>query len=108
MSDKMKLSQVAKSVPFDNTGTSFVSTNVQDAIVEAPTLASGGGSGLIPEYTTDPVSPVAGQVWVKASTTTEGTPMGLLLAITKEITVVTGYQLSYKTTEGTIVRTTLA
>jgi hypothetical protein len=34
----VSISQVAGATPFDNTGTSFVSTNVQDALVEAATL----------------------------------------------------------------------
>jgi hypothetical protein len=34
----ISISQVAGATPFDNTGTSFVSTNVQDALVEAATL----------------------------------------------------------------------
>jgi len=34
------ISQVAGATPFDNTGTGFTSTNVQDAITEAATLAS--------------------------------------------------------------------
>ena len=67
----------------------------------------GGGSGTIPEYYTDPVSPTPGQTWVLATLKmAAGSPIGLLLSLTYSISVYT-YQLSYYTSEGTIIRTPL-
>lgn len=69
---------------------------------------SGSGTTLIPEFTSDPVSPVAGQVWVLATSLgAVGTPIGLLMALT-HATSLFSYQLSYRTTENTTIRTVLA
>lgn len=70
--------------------------------------------GVIPQYSSDPVSPAAEDVWVKA-TVGGGSGGGVLKAITglgfPIVSVNTGgssvYQLSYKTKEGTIKRVTL-
>ena len=63
-----------------------------------------GGSTNIPELTSDPVSPAINDTWVLKSVA-GGTPMGFLLAITREIDM---YQLSYKTISGQIVRVILS
>ena len=60
-------------------------------------------NNLIPEYTSDPASPVPGQTWVLKIA--NGTPIGLLLALTREVDT---YYLSYYTSEGSIVRTQLS
>jgi hypothetical protein len=59
-------------------------------------------NNTIPEVTSDPATPVAGQAWVLKEGT--GTPLGLLLAIT---TAGVTYFLSYRTYEGTTVRVQL-
>lgn len=63
----------------------------------------------LPEYTSDPSSS-SGDVWVLRSDAggTEGIPLGMLLAITQTVGATSSYQLSYKTSEGTTVRTTLS
>lgn len=61
----------------------------------------------IPEYTSDPVSPVAGDTWVLRSTPEPGGgAIGLLLALTYAGEGLE-YELSYFTTENTIVRVDL-
>lgn len=45
MSGRDYISDVAESVPFDNTSTAFVSDNVQDAIIEAYNIASNASRG---------------------------------------------------------------
>ena len=60
-------------------------------------------NNTIPEYTSDPVSPIAGQAWVLKQNA--GTPIGLLLAITRAAPI---YYFSYYTYEGTTVRTLLS
>ena len=73
-----------------------------------PAGSSGGGGGTLPEYYTDPVSPAAGDTWILATIATAGgSPMGMLLSITYAANTYT-YQLSYRTTEGTTIRTTLS
>lgn len=62
-------------------------------------------SSLIPQVTTDPVSPVSGQIWVRKLGTTGGEPIGLLLSLTYASTLL--YQLSYRTAESTTLRITL-
>lgn len=64
------------------------------------------GSSTIPEVTSDPVSPTAGQTWVlhTGGITTSGTPLGLLLSLTHDVTSANVYQLSYRTTENTTIR----
>jgi len=62
----------------------------------------------IPEVYIDPVSPIAGQTWVLATDRGAiGTPSGLLLSLTHGSSVF-GYQFSYRTTEGTTIRTVLS
>lgn len=66
------------------------------------------GSAIIPELSVDPVTPYPQSAWVlRTGGTTTGTPMGLLLALTYATTVAPTYQFSYRTLEGTTVRTTL-
>jgi hypothetical protein len=84
-------------------------------IVITEGTGSGGGGGVttIPEYYTDPVSPVAEQAWVLATGSgaiADGTPMGLLLALTYTGNGGSGftYQFSYRTIEGTTKRVTLS
>jgi hypothetical protein len=62
----------------------------------------------IPEYTSDPSSS-SGDIWMLRTDTggTAGIPLGMLLAITQTVGATSSYQLSYKTSEGTIVRETL-
>lgn len=59
------------------------------------------GGGSIAQVTTDPSAPSAGDIWVLHGL--GGDPVGLLLALTKTAQ----YQLSYRTAEGTTVRTVL-
>jgi hypothetical protein len=65
----------------------------------------GGGGGSIPQYSTDPVSPSAEDVWVLHETT--GTPAELTHSLA-HIGLTTGngtlehtYTLKYRTLEGT-------
>ena len=49
-------------------------------------FASGGGGGTIPEYTVDPVAPVAGTTWIlSGGTSVIGAPIGMLLALTTAV-----------------------
>ena len=67
-------------------------------------LSSPSGKGKIPQYSTDPASPAAESAWVLATPVySDGTPLGLLLAITH--TVITGYTytLKYRTKQSTTV-----
>ena len=57
----------------------------------------------IPEYLTDPFSPIAGETWVLHDSV-RGSPIGLLLALTNNQDT---YKLSYKTLSGTVIRTPL-
>ena len=61
-----------------------------------------GGSSTIPQLNADPVSPAAQSAWVLTTTTTFGTPIGLLLALTSEVNNYS-YSLRYRTLEGTTV-----
>ena len=63
----------------------------------------------LPEYTSDP-TPASGDVWVLRSGSggTDGIPLGMLLALTQNVGATTSYQLSYRTSEGSTVRATLA
>lgn len=72
-----------------------------------PSVYSTGNGSNIPELTVDPVSPIAESAWVlKTSNVVSGQPMGLLLALTYSVNTLT-YLLSYRTLEGTTVRTSL-
>ena len=62
-------------------------------------------SSNIPELAADPVSPAVNDVWVLRTTIANGTPIGLLLALTHTIT---DYKFSYKTIAGQIVRVKLS
>jgi hypothetical protein len=102
VADKITSTQVAAAIPFDNSVTGFVSTNLQDVIDEI-----GFGSSVnIPEHTSDPVSPAVNSAWVIKITEVAGTPIGLLLALTESITG-DFYYLSYKTIAGDVIRTEL-
>jgi len=59
---------------------------------------------IIDEVVVDPVSPLLNQMWV-LKTSYIGQPIGLLLSLTQASLMT--YQLSYKTTEGTIIRQSL-
>ena len=78
-------------------------------------------AGGIKQYSTDPTSPRAETAWVLRQGTgggivqlsTEGVPMGLLLALTYATTtsstgVAYTYQFSYRTREGTTERVTIS
>jgi hypothetical protein len=69
--------------------------------------ASGGGSGSIPQYSTDPVSPSSHDAWVLKTVVPAigtGQPVGLLLALTSPgIGGSTSYQFKYQTEEGTTI-----
>lgn len=71
-------------------------------------LVNGGETTTIPELTSDPTSPGAEEAWVLRSGGSGGTPIGLLLALTMDVGTPATYQFSYRTTEGTTVRTTLS
>lgn len=97
------ITPVAASIPFDSDSLTLTSTTVQDAIAELSV-----SSGLIPELSNDPVSPVAGRQWVLAGGySVIGAPIGMLLTLTVATSVPTTFQLSYKTASGRIVRTNL-
>lgn len=67
-----------------------------------------GGSSTISQVTTDPVSPTAGTTWVLATDQGAiGTPIGLLLSLTHANSLFV-YQLSYRTAQGTTIRTNLS
>ena len=64
----------------------------------------------IPEYTSDPSNPRAGDAWVLKTTSSGGVagePIGLLLALTQAGGGITTYQFSFETLAGTIKRVTL-
>jgi len=78
-------------------------------------------SGAIKEYTSDPLSPKAETAWVLRQGTgggiiqlsTQGVPMGLLLALTYATTATTTgiaftYKFSYRTKENSTIRNTLS
>jgi predicted alpha/beta-hydrolase family hydrolase len=70
----------------------------------------------IRQFDIDPASPKQESAWVLrtagAGGSTEGMPMGLLLALTYAVTTVGGgattYQFSYRTKQNTTLRTTLS
>jgi hypothetical protein len=65
-------------------------------------------SSTISEVTSDPSSPTSGQTWVLATPSiTQGSPIGILLALTYATTIFT-YRLSYRTAESTTVRVGLS
>ena len=77
--------------------------------------ATGSGVVSIPEYTTDPSSPLINSAWILKTAVgggiPDGTPMGMLLALTYTGNSAGGgttYQLSYMTAEGTTIRTSLS
>lgn len=69
----------------------------------------------IKQYDADPSNPKKESAWVLrtagAGGTTEGMPMGLLMALTYAVTSAGGgpttYQFSYRTKEGTTIRASL-
>jgi hypothetical protein len=79
-------------------------------IKPAPSTGGGSGTAAIPQYDTDPVSPAAEDAWVlrvpRSTAESEGTPIGLLLTITKDISPSNLYKylFSYQTQEGTLKR----
>lgn len=71
--------------------------------------------GIIPEYDSDPISPLAESSWILRTVgsggTTVGVPMGLLLALTYSETIAGGattYQFSYRTKESNTKRVTIS
>lgn len=64
-----------------------------------------GGAVSIPELSSDPVAPAAGDSWVLKTDYT-GQPIGLLLALTYSGYYT--YQFSYRTLAATTIRTTLS
>lgn len=86
-------------------GKVYTKTDAGAVVLVGP---SAGGAASIPELTVDPVSPAAGYTWVlKNVTAPVGSPMGLLLAITRA-NEVADYKLKYKTNSGAIVGVVLA
>lgn len=77
-----------------------------------PVVSAASASASIPQYDSDPGSPAAQDAWVLrtvgATDGDAGQPRGLLLALTYtgEATE-TAYQFSYRTQQGTTIRTTL-
>ena len=71
-----------------------------------------GGGVNIPQYSSDPTSPLAEDAWVLrsgAGGSGGGAPIGLLLSLTKTSTGTTfTYQFSYRTEEGTTKRVTIS
>jgi hypothetical protein len=86
-----------------------------------PTTGGGSGTAGIKEYfTADPIAPVAETAWVLRTgsgggivqLSTKGVPIGLLLSLTYAVTASTTgiaytYQFSYRTKEGTTIRSAL-
>lgn len=71
--------------------------------------SSSSGAVSIPEYTSDPASPSAGDAWVRHTVPTgAGSPIGLLLALTQAGSGTESYDLSYRTSAGTTIRVTMA
>ena len=70
-----------------------------------------GGTATIPQVSTDPASPAAEDAWVLKTTAggiTDGTPIGLMLALTYQgNTGSTTYQFSYRTQESTTIRVSM-
>lgn len=63
-----------------------------------------GPIGVIPEYTQDPSSPQPEDAWVRYTAATGGgSPVGLLLGLTKPAAGQDTYELRYRTLEGTTV-----
>ena len=62
---------------------------------------------VIPEFTSDPVSPTPEETWVLHTPGVTGTPIGLLLSLTRDLATTGTYELSYYTLEGTIKRVAL-
>lgn len=63
---------------------------------------------IIPEYTSDPVSPTPEETWVLYSgPAIVGSPIGLLLSLTHAQPTVGSYLFSYYTLEGSIKRVPL-
>lgn len=84
-------------------------------IYPAPVGGSGGSSTLvIPELTSDPISPSPQQAWVLYTVVggtggNAGQPIGLLLSLTYAGSGgSSSYKFSYQSLEGPIVRTTLS
>lgn len=77
-----------------------------------PILGKVRQKDIIRQLDADPVSPKAQDAWVRRSTTGgtgSGEAYGLLLALTQPGTGgSTTYEFSYRTIEGTTVRTTLS
>ena len=75
-------------------------------------LPYGSAPFKIPQYSTDPVSPKPNSSWILKTFVGgagSGTPIGLLLALTSAGSGgSTTYQLSYRDTEGTTIRSTLS
>jgi hypothetical protein len=75
--------------------------------IRNPSASSGGGTTTtnvtIPELAADPASPTAESAWVRYTAAVgAGTPIGLLLALTKTGTPAV-YEFRYRNTEGTTV-----
>ena len=73
---------------------------------------SGTGSGTIPQYTSDPVSPTAGQAWIlRSGSVSAGGDIMTFIGGFPLVNPGGGggytYQFSYYTNEGTIIRNTL-
>ena len=64
----------------------------------------------IPEYSTDPATPAAGEMWVLRADTggTEGSPTSLLLTLLQNVGSSSTYTLKYKTTSGNVVSVALS
>lgn len=69
-----------------------------------------GGATMIPELSADPASPISEEAWVLRSGSAGGIPYSLMpLGLLMSSAVVSyTYQFSYRTLEGTTVRTTLS
>lgn len=62
----------------------------------------------IPQLAADPSNPKPQSAWIRGVIgQTQGSPMGLLLALTYPTTTSTSYQFRYRTKEGTTVGVTL-
>lgn len=70
-----------------------------------PIPYTGGGSSTIPEVSSDPISPTAGQIWLLANgkVGTGGQAMGVL-GLTYSQAEVASYDLSIYTQEGKTIR----
>lgn len=88
---KVKVSPVARAIPFDGTGTTFTSTDTQSAIVEAKNIAVG-----LPRYTLLGVfnGIVSDGNWLSYSNLVPGDTVPILIPVKCSLKEVTFYNIN--------------